>query len=664
MYVAPNLPRAHRSVAAGIFALLAGIFLLTTGGHTYAIDEEQMLTVTENLVLHRSVAINAPVDDASAAYSSYGPLQSVAALPFYAAGRAIAAIFPPHGATWAVRAAISWYNPLVTAGVAALLYLAAAQLGYGASVSIGLALLYGLATIAWPHSKTFFAEPLTALVLLGSFVCALIAVSRIEALRGSQPLVMGLPRAALVLLFVSGMLGGLAPLVKIQSGLALPVLGIYVLVALAMTLGHRRPLFLGLLAWGIGAVLFLLVLSLYLWSLFGSPVRTGYGAVGRIFRNDLDTGLYGLLISPGKGIFWYAPVLVLWPWGIVRLWRRAWPVALLCLLMAVVHLLFYARVNFWHGDGAWGPRYLNIILPFLVLPLAGFLDSLDQRRTPWRAALLAGLLLLTVPVQVAGLAINLNAYLNLQRDSERRYFYPPDSPIVRHLQLAGRQARQFYDLYFAPNSVALISGFSYSEGDRDQGEQVPRWTLPRAEIALRPSSATPRQVTLALNGCREAGDAAPVTLESEGMLLAAGTTCPARTFHLLLPVGRTELSLQATAWDPLAAGVERAGPLGVVLQNVSARAGDQDLTLRGDLIPIPPVPTGQVLLRRWVHDYRYGHWDFWWWYLAKSGLPRMPSILLAGGWVIAAVGLIAGGYRRLRPAGRAGGELIEAHPAA
>ena len=165
-----------------------------------------------------------------------------------------------------------------------------------------------------------------------------------------------------------------------------------------------------------------------------------------------------------------------------------------------------------------------------------------------------------------------------------------------------------------------------------------------------------------MRGCRSAGAAAPIAIHSDGVLLVAAETCPRRTFHLLLPAGHTDLSLEAPAWDPMAEGIEREGPLGVVLEHVSAQAGDRQLTLRGNLIPIPPVPTGQVMLRRWAHDYRYGHWDFWWWYLANSGLPRLPSSLLAGAWAITAGSLIAWGYRRLRVT-RHDGEM-QAHPPA
>jgi hypothetical protein len=74
------------------------------------------------------------------------------------------------------------------------------------------------------------------------------------------------------------------------------------------------------------------------------------------------------------------------------------------------------------------------------------------------------------------------------------------------------------------------------------------------------------------------------------------------------------------------------------------------LALRGNPVPIPPLPAGPFALRQWASDYRYGHWDVWWWYLAHSGLPAAPSLALGLAWAGVALGLIAAGGTRLRRA--------------
>jgi hypothetical protein len=154
-----------------------------------------------------------------AQYSQYGPGQSIAAVPLFWLGSVVAALFPPAIYPWLIRAIVGWFNPVVTAGVAALLYVAVLLLGFRHRIAVAIALLYGLGTMAWPQSKTFFAEPLTALLLFGSFILLLAAAQHDE------------PRERSWLPFLlAGLLAGLAPAVKIQAGIALPFLSLFALL--------------------------------------------------------------------------------------------------------------------------------------------------------------------------------------------------------------------------------------------------------------------------------------------------------------------------------------------------------------------------------------------------------------------------------------------------
>lgn len=443
-----------RHLPLWVALLLAGIYLLTTGGHTYASDEEQMFAVAEALATRGSFVIGVE-PDGTPQYSIYAPGQPVLALPLVALGRAVAAWFPPEGYAYVTRAVLSWFNPLVTGATGGLLALSALRLGYGRRVALGLALVYGLATTAWPHSKTFFAEPLAAALAFASLAVALRPAGAGAAAVGRR----------VATLLLAGLLGGLACTIKIQAGLALPFLGLWVLWQewrAPLTPGPGLPpvarRLLPPLAWGVGAVCGLGALLLYQWSQFGHPLRSGYGPVGgvtAILTNDLGDGLLWLLLSSGKGIIWYAPPLALLPVGVALLWRRDAGVALLCAAVSAATLLFYAKFIIWHGDGAWGPRYLNTALPFMALPLAALLGHGSRVA---RGALLVALAL-AVPVQLGGVMVNLNAYLGLQRDAKQRYFVPSQSPILGHLRLAGAQLATSYAVRLAPGTLALAEGF-------------------------------------------------------------------------------------------------------------------------------------------------------------------------------------------------------------
>lgn len=664
----PRHVATHARQALAIFALLAGIYLLMASGHTYAIDEELLFGVTESLVLRGSFALNNPQDTGERPlYSLFGPGQSLAALPLYHLGRTLAFLFPDNAYAWVTRAIVLWFNPLVTAGIGALLYLAAVRAGYSQHAATGTALIYGLATTALPHSKTFFSEPLTGFFLFASFVTTLYALPSgfPVALASHTTHKQELRRShrSLLYLCLAGALAGLTPAVRIPSAIGVPLLGLYVMVCVVWLYLVQRAewtrswtrdtlwsVATHLLAWGAGAGLTLGLLGLFQWLHYGSPLESGYGnnahVLHYLFRNNILRGLYGLVLSPGKGIIVYAPPLLLLPVALWLCWRRTWHIALLCSLMVIAHLLLYARFRFWHGDGAWGPRYLNTILPFLSLPLVAYLDRLRSWRTPIQFGVLLVVLLLAVPVQIGALAINFNPYF-LQSKGAARYYQPLHSPVVHHLETVATQLRHLYAWHSAGNRVVLLRGFAYSEGNRDRGQQVPRWTLPLAEIALRPPPAQHLWLTLDLSSCYPSPlPPGEVTVSVNARLWITTTPCPPRIYRLLFPVHPTTLSLDSTPWDPLSVQIKREdGPFGIRLRAIEAVADGQTLPVDGAIVPVAPLPpgAGPVSIRTWVNDYRYEHWDFWWWYLMHSGFPTGPSLVLVGIWLTIATSLIGWG---------------------
>jgi hypothetical protein len=88
----------------------------------------------------------------------------------------------------------------------------------------------------------------------------------------------------------------------------------------------------------------------------------------------LYVGIYGLLISPGKGIFWYAPVLIPAMYGWRFLWEKNAAATAVAAALAGSYLLFYAHLIWWYGGGCWGPRFMVPVLPFLMLAFAALID--------------------------------------------------------------------------------------------------------------------------------------------------------------------------------------------------------------------------------------------------------------------------------------------------
>lgn len=109
-----------------------------------------------------------------------------------------------------------------------------------------------------------------------------------------------------------------------------------------------------------GALPFILAMLFFNWYRFGSPLSDGHGQDPAIALEPFSGGIPGLLLSPGKGLLYYAPLCVFALFH-QRDWRLWTPFAL--------SLVFHGMLHDWTGGTGWGPRFLFPSLPFLLLPL-------------------------------------------------------------------------------------------------------------------------------------------------------------------------------------------------------------------------------------------------------------------------------------------------------
>ena len=121
----------------------------------------------------------------------------------------------------------------------------------------------------------------------------------------------------------------------------------------------------------------------------------------------MTDGLYGLLLSPGKSLFLYAPPLLLSVLGLPFFLRAKGRLAFVFVATPLVYLLVYGSKGVWHGGG-WGPRYLVPALPFLALWALPVWDAVLRpgrgRGTVALRAAAAVLVVVGVGVQLLGVA--------------------------------------------------------------------------------------------------------------------------------------------------------------------------------------------------------------------------------------------------------------------
>lgn len=370
-------------VALALSFFLLAVYLLTYSGDVHSSDGLSMLSVTESLVKRGDYDTNqilwmglqqGTFGRGGELYSRKGGGTSLAALPLAWLGQ----IVP----SWGFVQTTLLLNVFVTVLSGLLLFLYLRRLGYSWQVGLVVALLFGLGTMAWPYSKYFFSEPLNGLALLATAYFLL----RFKESRGFCDLAL------------AGASLGLAMATRLATAALAPL---FLLPLLAYSLPRNRRLIPSLAAFTIPLILWGLLIGDYNYLRFGNPLTTGY-LPQESFRTPLLTGLAGLLISPGRGLFLYCPIFLATPFAFFLFLRRHRIEGLLSLSLVTIHTLLYSKWFMWHGGFAWGPRFLVPIIPFLVIPLAPLAEGLRGRGKVAFASLSA----ISVVPQILGLSIH------------------------------------------------------------------------------------------------------------------------------------------------------------------------------------------------------------------------------------------------------------------
>ncbi len=383
-----------KRLTLALFLFFQGLYALTSSGNAFRIpDEFEVYFQVEHLVdagdlsVPQTLAIRQPqiVDGKVVGsqsvffgkvgldgkpYAPYGPLAAVLSLPHHLAGRALAwALGIPRvpvqqGLAWVML--VGGVTMLVTATGAALAVAgfmrAALALGTPAQSALVLSLLLGGATVLWPYGATLYSEALQAAALV--WAAALLLEAREGHASARRKVV-----AAALLLMVAG-------LTKVTCLVFVP--GFVVATLADRSCAWRRRVEVATaLSLGI-----LLAVAIHVWwnlFRFGAPFDVGYDWSETIPRlparafllSDLPRGLVLLLVSPGKSLFLWAPVLALAAAGATRFWRHAPHVALGLATSFAIAIAFYAAYLFPEGGYSHGPRNLVPLIPLLLLPAAG-----------------------------------------------------------------------------------------------------------------------------------------------------------------------------------------------------------------------------------------------------------------------------------------------------
>jgi len=154
-----------------------------------------------------------------------------------------------------------------------------------------------------------------------------------------------------------------------------------------------------------GLVTVLTLLLGYNVARFGKFLDTGYGAEVECWRTPLFEGFYGLLVSSGRGLLWYTPLVFVSAVCIRAFFKRHPREAVYGILSLLALLLLYARWYVWEGGWCWGPRFLLPIIPILMLPIGAALGRFHRWTVSGRVSFF-GVVGIAVFVSISGLLVN------------------------------------------------------------------------------------------------------------------------------------------------------------------------------------------------------------------------------------------------------------------
>jgi hypothetical protein len=407
VYSVTQLVSRRDSRLAAILAL--GVFLTYLAFLSPApssIDEDTTVRVAESLVTQHNFTVppnQGKLGREGRYYSRWYPLSSIVAIPAVALGYGVSAVVhvPAHYAAAFFCLALSALLSAATAGFVSLIAL---RIGGSASAAISAGLAYAFGTIAFTYARTFFADPLLALLSAASIFFAF-----------------GITRPSLTICVGLCALSVLAKPPGIVLG---PVLSAYLLVRDKSVQRAIGPL--------IGTCTGLALYGLYNWSRFGSPLD--FGQPPDFTLKGFGEALTGLLVSPRAGLLWYCPIVL----SITALARSAWrQLELLALtLVPVAYLVLHATWVWWAGGWSWGPRLLLSALPAL-LAMTALLTSRASRR---RFAALAMIgFVVNAPMLISSFKRYHAETAAVNMPDSRFTWSLPDSPLVNAWGVAARQ---------------------------------------------------------------------------------------------------------------------------------------------------------------------------------------------------------------------------------
>ena len=413
-----------------LFIFLASLYLLTTAGYPTTSMGISALLTAMSVIEEGDFALEEPTSETGVGvdgkYYTYEGLAFILVVSFFTALSKLLGIFPN---------GVFFTNHILTSLACIILFLIGRELKYSVKTSILLALIYGIGTMAWVHSRYLMPEPLTTVVYLTAFLFLL-------KYRKTRKVTW---------LFLCGCLTGFALIVRPDAPLFIIAIVFGTLWSFYDDYRKQRKTLTVLLREGLTFLLplffFFAVYAYYNYERFGNVFELGYATKaqevsesGRRYGEmriksfgDTLLGFLGMWIIPCRSMFFINPVLIFIFWALKDFWRKYKFEFIIVGIAFVLHVFLYSNrgpIGF-PGSSAWGIRYMVPMASFMVIIMGIFVNKIMTHRKgrPY-FKVFAAVFLISALFQFVGTSVT---YQDTQVQLEDQYNTPDDKWAARRM---------------------------------------------------------------------------------------------------------------------------------------------------------------------------------------------------------------------------------------